>query len=104
MGRAKRLRIAELERQRIERLAKGEDVPSVLRKPEPLMRFFRCGKCKHWISESGVNDHLKECQPQGAECGKCKKLITDPDFVGHFRACLGKPKEETKPVDIPENK
>ena len=27
MGRAKRLRIAELERQRLERLAAGEDVP-----------------------------------------------------------------------------
>ena len=99
MGRAKRLRIAELER-----LEKGEDAPSVLRKPEALERFFRCGKCKHWISESGVNDHLAECQPQGATCGKCKQLITDPDFVGHFRACLGKPKEEPKPVDIPENK
>jgi hypothetical protein len=23
---------------------------------------------------------------------------TDPDFVGHFRACLGKPKEEPKPL------
>ena len=56
------------------------------------------------VIESAVNAHVAKCQPKGAECGKCKKLITDPDFVGHFRACLGKPKEETKPVDIPENK
>ena len=104
MGRAKRLRIAELERQRLERLAKGEQEPPKQYEHWTNVRVFTCGKCKTMVIESAVNAHVAKCQPKGAECGKCKKLITDPDFVGHFRACLGKPKEETKPVDIPENK
>ena len=110
MGRAKRLRIAELERQRLERLAKGEQAPPKLQIPKRYLRrasgptYYTCGKCKTMVIESAVNAHLAKCQPKGAECGKCKKLITDPDFVGHFRACLGKPKEEPKPVDIPEKK
>ena len=104
MGTAKRLRIAELERQRLERLAKGELDPSKL---EDLLRHqmvFRCGKCKNFVVESAVNAHMAKCQPKGTECGKCKKLITDPDFVGHFKSCTGRPKEEPQPVDIPENK
>ena len=93
MGTAKRLRIAELERQRLERLAKGEQESAKL---QDLLRqqVFRCGKCKAFVVESAVNAHLAKCQPRGVECYKCRKLITDPDFVGHFRACLGKPKEE----------
>ena len=102
MGTVKRLRIAELERQRLERLAAGELPP--VRYDLKQQRFFRCGKCKALVSESGANQHLAKCQPKGAECGKCRGLVTDPDFVGHFRACTGKPKEEPKPVDIPENK
>ena len=94
MGTAKRLRIAALEKERLERLAKGEQEPPKLQDLLRKQMFFRCGKCKTLVVESAANAHLAKCQPNGAECGKCRKLITDPDFVGHFRACLGKPKEE----------
>jgi len=94
MGTAKRLRIAELERQRLERLAKGEQEPPKERAFVACQSWMRCGKCGTRMPESAVNAHLSKCQPRGVECYKCRKLITDPDFVGHFRACLGKPKEE----------
>lgn len=92
MGTAKRLRIAELERQRLERLAKGEDAPSIFRKPESERVYVVCGKCKHMIPESMANEHLKECQPGGVTCGKCKRHVDGPDFVAHIRTCDGKPK------------
>ena len=100
MGTAKRLRITALEKERLERLAKGEQEPPKLQIPKRYLRraagptYYTCGKCKTMVIESAVNAHVAKCQPKGAECGKCKRLITDPDFVGHFRACLGKPKEE----------
>jgi hypothetical protein len=143
MGRAKRERIAELERQRIERLAKGEDAPSLFRKPKALRLQIRCGKCGLTFPEEIANAHFAECQPKGLVCGRCQRWIIGPDFVGHMKECLNhpaaeprvaivaghdalkdpallaeirkqtrqgvavlsvEPKEEPKPVDIPENK
>lgn len=94
MGREKRLRIAELERQRLERLARGEDVPSVFRKPEALRLQIRCGKCGLVFSEDRANAHFAECQPKGLTCGRCQRWIVGPDFVGHMRECLKRPEVE----------
>jgi len=86
MGREKRLRIAELERQRLERLARGEQPPA---RYDLKQQIFKCGKCKSFVVESAANAHLQKCQPHGAECGKCKKLIVSKDFISHFKSCEG---------------
>ncbi len=112
MGTVKRLRIAELERQRLERLAAGEDVPSILRKPEEQHIWVMCGKCKHAMTQNLVDAHLAECQPNGATCAKCNQLIKS-DFIAHLLSCTGKPKEpdnvvvekhEPQGLELPEFK
>jgi hypothetical protein len=100
MGRAKRFRIAELEQQRLERLAKGEDVPSIFRKPEPDRIFIICGKCGLVFSEDRANTHFAECQPKGLRCGRCQRWIVGPDFVGHMKECLKQPAVEPAKVLI----
>lgn len=144
MGRAKRLRIAELERQRLERLASGRGRAERTQKTKGTSPTqIRCGKCGIVYPETIANAHFSECQPHGLRCGRCQRWVVGPDFVGHMRECLTQPavepaevlfaghgalkdpallaairmqtrrgvrvlsiepKEETKPVDIPENK
>lgn len=105
MGREKRLRIAELERQRLERMANGEQEPPKLQIPKRYLRrmagptYYTCGKCKHQVSEGAVNAHLAKCQPKGLRCGRCRRWIIGPDFVGHMRECLNQPAvEEPKAI------
>lgn len=55
----------------------------------PLL-VLRCRKCGARVTEGGVTEHLKACQPQGAPCGKCGHIIMAENFLSHFKACPGK--------------
>jgi bacterioferritin-associated ferredoxin len=57
----------------------------------PLM--LRCGKCKNFVSESLIENHINTCQGGKAECGKCHQWISAAEFVKHFKACPGKKEE-----------
>ena len=104
MGRAKRLKIEALERERLAALARGEDVPSIfVTKKSPrfpdvfelmmqLMqrrRAIHCSKCGHNVPIYLANEHLARCSPEGVTCARCRLQIPGPDYVSHLMDCTG---------------
>lgn len=51
--------------------------------------YLTCSKCHTTMTESLVEEHLKECQPAGATCGKCHKIFKPVEFLDHFKSCNG---------------
>ena len=68
-----------------ERVIAGIEPP--IRQETAPRRFLVCGKCHTAMPEAMVTDHLKECQPGGAECGHCHHLFPPEDFLAHFKGC-----------------
>ena len=93
MGRAKRLRIAQLERDRLDRLASGQETPQDRKVSGRQIMYVRCGKCKLGVPDYRFNDHMKACQPAGGVCGVCRRFISLQEcgglFVEHLRSCKG---------------
>lgn len=98
MGRAKRLKIEALERERLAALARGEDVPSIFGRPNAKRgkpglldeAWVHCSKCKHVVPIYMANEHLAKCSPGGVTCAKCKCLLHGPDYISHLTNCTGK--------------
>ena len=104
MGKAKRLKIEALERERLAALERGEDVPSIfVTKKSPrfpdvfeLMmqsmqrrRAIHCSKCGHNVPVYLANEHFARCSPEGVTCARCRLQITGPDYVSHLMNCQG---------------
>lgn len=77
-------------RQHREKVIAGMEPP--YRQPTTFLMVLKCGKCHNTITEGGVTEHLKQCQPGGAKCGRCGERIKPDIFLEHFKACQGKKK------------